>query len=113
LNINAIVDDLVDTTLGALADPTRRRVVDLIRVEPRPASEIADHLGMTPAATSRHLRVLRQAGLVDVDTPAEDARLRVYRLRPDRLVALRAWLDQVQAHWTEQLGAFKEHAEQT
>src|SRR5690606_26315535 len=78
LNINAIVEDLVDTTLGALADPTRRRVVDLLRVEPRPASVIAERLGMTPAATSRHLRVLRNAGLVEVDTPAEDARLRVY-----------------------------------
>jgi DNA-binding transcriptional ArsR family regulator len=113
LNINAIVEDLVDTTLGALADPTRRRVVDLLRTEPRSASAIAERLGMTPAATSRHLRVLRNAGLVEVETPTEDARVRVYRLKPDHLVALRAWLDQVEAHWTEQLGAFKEHAERT
>jgi DNA-binding transcriptional ArsR family regulator len=68
---------------------------------------------MSPAATSRHLRVLRSSGLVDVDTPAGDARLRVYRLRADRLVTLRAWLDQVEAQWAEQLGSFQDHVART
>lgn len=112
LNIAVIVEDL-DTTLLALADPTRRRVVELLRTRRCAAGFIAEHLGMSPAATSRHLRVLRTAGLVEVETPGDDARVRLYGLRPDRLTALQAWLDQVQAHWTEQLGAFKEHAERT
>lgn len=110
--VNAIVDDL-DTTLAALADPTRRRVVELLRRDPRRASDIAAEVGMTPAAMSRHLRVLRRAGIVEVDTPGDDARVRVYRLRPDRIVQLQAWLDQVQAFWAEQLGSFVEHAERT
>ena len=108
--VNAIVDDL-DTTLTALADPTRRRVVELLRRDPRRAGDIAAAVGVTPAALSRHLRVLRRAGIVEVDTPGDDARHRVYRLRPDRIVQLQAWLDQVQAFWTEQLGSFVEHAE--
>jgi DNA-binding transcriptional ArsR family regulator len=68
---------------------------------------------MSAAATSRHLRVLRSSGLVDVETPADDARLRVYRLRGDRLVSLRAWLDQVEAQWAEQLGSFQDHVART
>ena len=113
LIVNAIVDQSLDATLIAIADPNRRRVIELLRHEPRRATAIADHIGMTPAATSRHLRVLRSSGLVEVETPDEDARVRVYRLVPDHLTALQAWLDQVQAHWSEQLGAFKEHAERT
>jgi DNA-binding transcriptional ArsR family regulator len=113
LNINGIVNDLLDTTLAAIAEPTRRRVVEFLLDGPARATAIADHLGMTPAATSRHLRVLRSAGLVDVGTPEDDTRVRLYRLRPDHLVTLRAWLDQVDAHWNEQLAAFKEHAERT
>jgi DNA-binding transcriptional ArsR family regulator len=116
LKINAIVEHhhetTLDATLGALADPTRRRVVDLLQSDPQPAGVIAAHLGMSPAATSRHLRVLRSSGLVEVETPSGDARLRVYRLRVDQLGALRAWLDQVEAHWAEQLGAFKDHVDQ-
>ncbi len=108
--INAIVNDL-DVTLAALADPTRRRVVEMLRDGPRRASELADGSGMTRPAMSRHLRVLRSSGLVDVAMMEEDARGRVYQLRPERFVALQSWLDQVQAFWSEQLGAFKEHAE--
>lgn len=62
---------------------------------------------------SRHLRVLRATGLVQADPTEQDARVRVYRLRPERFVALQAWLDQVQAFWAEQLVAFKAHAERT
>jgi hypothetical protein len=62
---------------------------------------------------SRHLRVLRASGLVEVEADQidHDARLRVYRLRPEPFVTLQAWLDQVQAFWNEQLGAFKAYAE--
>jgi DNA-binding transcriptional ArsR family regulator len=110
--INGNVNDL-DGTFTALADPTRRRVVELLRDGPRRAGELAEGSGMTRPAMSRHLRVLRASGLVDVAMLEDDARGRVYQLRPERFVALQAWLDQVQAFWSEQLGAFKEHAERT
>jgi DNA-binding transcriptional ArsR family regulator len=106
------VNDL-DQTLAALADPTRRRVVELLQHGPRRASDLAAASQMTRPAMSRHLRVLRTSGLVDVDLLEDDARGRVYRLRPDHLTGLQAWLDQVQAFWSEQLGSFKEHAERT
>jgi len=106
------VNDL-DATLAALADPTRRQVVDLLRAGPRPAGELAAEAAMSAPAMSRHLRVLRASGLVEAESGDDDARLRLYRLRPERFVALQAWLDQVQAFWGEQLGAFKAHAERT
>ena len=103
----------VDRTFAALADPTRRRVVELLRKRPRRAGELAAAFGMSPPAMSRHLRVLRRTGLVEEASPEEDARVRVYRLRRERFAALRDWLDEVEAFWSEQLGAFKEHAERT
>jgi DNA-binding transcriptional ArsR family regulator len=101
----------VDATLQALADPTRRRVVDLLRVRPRRAGELAAHFRMSPPAMSRHLRVLRQRGLVEEDRVEDDARVRVYRLRPQPFRDLQSWLDQVESFWADQLGAFKQHAE--
>ena len=103
----------LDATLAALADPTRRKVVDLLRDGPRRAVDLAATAEMSPPAMSRHLRVLRASGLVEVESGEDDARLRLYRLRPERFVALQAWLDQVQAFWSEQLGAFKDHTERT
>jgi DNA-binding transcriptional ArsR family regulator len=102
---------VVDTLFAALSDPTRRRVVELLANGPLRASDLAAGAGMQPPAMSRHLRVLRTTGLVQVGLTEEDARERVYELVPDRFVALQAWLDQVQAFWSEQLGAFKAHAE--
>ena len=65
-----------------------------------------------PAPTmSKHLRVLLAAGIVTDERGARDARVRVFRLRRESVVAVRAWLDQVQAHWDEQLRAFKAHVE--
>ena len=105
----------LDTTLTALADPTRRHVVELLRERPRRAGELSADCSMSGPAMSRHLRVLRASGLVEIEEEQidQDARLRVYRLRPEPFVALQAWLDQVQAFWTEQLGAFKDHIERT
>ena len=104
----------LDTTLAALADPTRRHVVELLRERPRRAGELAAACALSGPAMSRHLRVLRASGLVKVDVEVEqDARLRVYRLRPEPFAGLQAWLDQVQAFWAEQLEAFKAHAERT
>jgi DNA-binding transcriptional ArsR family regulator len=106
------VNDL-DATLAALADPTRRRVIDALRTGPQRAGELAAAAAMSPPAMSRHLRVLRSSGLVEAEAGDQDARLRLYRLRPEPFIALHAWLDQVQAFWSEQLGAFKSHAERT
>ena len=101
----------LDPVFTALADPTRRRVVELLGQGARRASDLAQATGMGRPAMSNHLRVLRSSGLVDVEMGEDDARARVYRLRGDRLVALQAWLDQVQAFWSEQLGSFRDHAE--
>ena len=106
-----MVSDL-DTTLSALADPTRRRIVELLRERPRRAGELAAEFAVTAPAVSRHLRVLRRAGLITDQVVENDARLRVYQLRREPLVALQAWVDQVQAFWADQLGAFKALAEQ-
>ncbi len=101
----------IDRTLLALADPTRRGVIELLRQEPRRASELAELLDMTRPAMSRHLRVLRESGLVSEGELDHDARVRLYRLERERFEELRGWLDEVEAYWGDQLGAFKQYAE--
>ena len=105
------MESSLDRTLAALSDPTRRGVIDVLRRKPRRASEIADALSMSRPAMSRHLRVLRRAGLVREEGLPDDARARVYRLERARIAELRGWLEEVEAFWGEQLHAFKEHAE--
>lgn len=101
----------LDRTLSALADPTRRRVIELLRDRPHRSSEIAERLDTTRPAMSRHLRVLRRAGLVREEGQEEDARLRVYELRQEPFAELKDWLVEVEQFWAHQLGAFKAHAE--
>jgi DNA-binding transcriptional ArsR family regulator len=103
----------IDHTLAALADPTRRGVIDLLRRRPHRAGELADAFSLSPPAMSRHLRVLRTTGLVEEDHQGEDARVRVYRLRPEPFHALRRWVDDVEAYWARELDAFRKHAERT
>lgn len=103
----------LDRTFFALADPTRRQAIDLLRKEPRRAGELASALEMSPAAMSRHLRVLRETGLVEEASLEEDARVRVYRLRPEPFSELRDWLQEVEAFWAAELDAFKEHVERS
>ncbi len=103
----------VDRTLMALADPTRRGVIELLRQEPRKASDLADALSMTRPAMSRHLRLLRQTGLVTERELENDARVRMYRLERAPFTELRSWLDEVEGFWGDQLTAFKAHAERT
>ena len=106
----------LDGTFEALSDATRRGVIDLLRKQPRRAGELADELGLSRPAMSRHLRVLRTTGLIEPapgDDPEADARVRVYRLRPEPFSALRRWLDDVERFWTLELAAFKAHAEAT
>ena len=103
----------LDDTLAALADPTRRRVVELLKQRPRRAGELAAAFRVSPPAMSRHLRVLRTRGLIEEERVEDDARVRVYRLRPERFRDLQTWLEEVESFWTDQLDAFKEHAERT
>jgi DNA-binding transcriptional ArsR family regulator len=101
----------LDATLTALADPARRAVVDLLQREPRCSSALAAALALSRPAMSRHLRVLRQAGVVEETGLEADARVRVYQLRREPFAKLRDWLDEVEGFWGEQLDAFKRHAE--
>lgn len=103
----------LDRTLAALAEPTRRGVVELLRREPRRAGELAEALHQSAPAMSRHLKILRKSGLVEESELEEDARVRVYRLRKQPFAELRSWLEEVEAFWGDQLGAFKAHAEKT
>ncbi|MDB5471381.1 MAG: transcriptional regulator [Caulobacter sp.] len=102
----------LDQTLAALADPHRRRVVELLRERPRRAGELAEAAGLTPPAMSRHLKTLRQSGLVEESHPEFDARVRVYQLRAEPMVDLIRWLEQTERMWSAQLAAFKAHLEQ-
>jgi DNA-binding transcriptional ArsR family regulator len=101
----------VDRTLAALADPHRRRVVDLLRERPYRAGELAEAVGLTPPAMSRHLRALRQSGLVEESHPEFDARVRVYALRSGPMDELKVWLEAAETHWVDQLSALKAHVE--
>ena len=101
----------IDQTLEALADPHRRRVVDLLSERPRRAGELAKATGLGAPAMSRHLRALRQAGLVEESHPEFDARVRIYRLRPEPMAHLKDWLERAERLWSEQLLAFKAHVE--
>ncbi len=107
-----LADGDVATLFGALADPARRQVVQLLGTAPRRAGELAAATGTSSPAMSRHLKVLLQAGIVTDERTTQDARMRYFRLRPQSLVALQAWLDQLQAHWDEQLASFKQHVEE-
>ncbi len=102
----------VESVFVALADPTRRRVIELLGDRARRAGELAEAAGTSAPVMSRHLRILLEAGVVADARVQADARLRVFRLRREPLLALHAWLEQLEAHWNEQLGAFKRHVEQ-
>ena len=102
----------LDLTFSALADPTRRGVVGLLRRQPHRASDLADELGASKPAMSRHLKVLRATGLIaPADLPSDDARERAYQLVPEPFAQLRTWLDEVEQLWRVQLDAFKAHVE--
>jgi len=101
----------LDATLQALADPTRRGVVELLRERPRRAGELSQKLRTSAPAMSRHLRVLRRSGLVAEERSPDDARGRVYQLRREPFRELSDWLAEVERFWTGQLASFKAHAE--
>lgn len=88
--------------LATLADPTRRQIVELLTGGERPAGELASHFAMSRPAVSRHLRLLREAGLVSVRTQAQQ---RIYRLEPAPLAELDAWLAPYRRLWAHRLDA--------
>jgi DNA-binding transcriptional ArsR family regulator len=103
----------LDRTLAALAAPCRRQVVDLLRERPRRAGELAHATRTSFPAMSRHLRALRNSGLVEEERDELDSRVRVYRLRPEPVAELKAWLEQTENAWADQLLAFKAHVRKT
>jgi DNA-binding transcriptional ArsR family regulator len=103
----------LEDTFAALSDPTRVAVIELLREGPQRAGEIADALNMSAPALSRHLRVLRESGLIADDGDAHDARVRLFRLEAAPFASMRTWLDDVEALWGGQLQSFKQHAERS
>ena len=89
-----------------LAEPNRRRILDLLRVRERPVGELVTALRVSQPAVSKHLRVLRDAGMVDVRV---DAQRRVYRVRTEPLEALDEWLQPYRALWSSRLDALERH----
>ncbi len=96
------------TAFAALADPSRRHILDLLRDRERPVGELVGHLRISQPGVSRHLRILRTAGLVDVRA---EGRHRVYTLRAAPLADVDAWLAPYRRHWTERLDALEKHLE--
>lgn len=101
----------IDSTLAALADPHRRRAVELLGQRPRRAGELADALGLPAPAMSRHLRALKESGLVTETHPQFDARVRIYTLKEGAMADLKKWLADTERLWVDQLSAFKAHVE--
>ncbi len=101
----------LDRTLAALADPARRRVVDLLATGPRSAGDLAREIGISAPTMSRHLKSLKASGLVEDSHPDFDARVRVYALRPEPMVQVLRWLEESERLWSNQLLAFKTHLE--
>ena len=90
----------LDPVFKAVSDPTRRAMLDLLRVQERTATELAAPFAISQPASSRHLKVLRQAGLVRA---VADGRSRVYRLQPEPLRAVFDWAEHYQRFWTDKL----------
>lgn len=89
-----------------LAEPTRRRVLDLLRERERTVGELVDALDMSQPAVSKHLRVLREAGLVEARV---DAQRRIYSLRAEPLAEVDAWLEPYRKFWRGKLAALQRH----
>jgi DNA-binding transcriptional ArsR family regulator len=94
----------VDAVLQALADPSRRTLLEILRQHPATAGELAGALPIARPGVSRHLRVLREAGLVEV---RQEAQRRIYSLLPDPLAEVDEWLDGYRALWRHRLDALQ------
>ncbi|GAA3394580.1 ArsR/SmtB family transcription factor [Cryptosporangium minutisporangium] len=94
------------TSFAVLAEPTRRRILDLLLERPRPVGELVEHLGLSQPGTSKHLKVLRDAGLVRV---RQDAQRRWYELAPEPLAEIDAWLAPYRRLWSRSLDSLEAH----
>lgn len=99
----------VDAIFAALADPSRRRAIEILGEAPRRAGELADLLELPAPAMSRHLKALKSSGLVIESHPETDARVRVYALNGHRLSELKEWLEKAERLWSGQLSSFAAH----
>lgn len=98
------------TTFEVLTDSNRRRILDLLRERERTVGELVGELGISQPGVSKHLRVLREAGLVDARV---DAQRRLYALRPEPLAEVDAWLAPYRAFWSGRLDALERHLDDT
>jgi DNA-binding transcriptional ArsR family regulator len=96
--------------LDVIAEPTRRRILDAVRDAECSVTDLVERIGMHQPGVSRHLKVLRDAGLVDV---RRDAQRRMYRLRAEPLMEIDAWLEPYRAHMAGRLDALEHHLERT
>ena len=96
----------VNAVLEALAEPSRRRLVELLRDGEMSVGELVAGAGLAQPAVSKHLRVLKEAGLVEV---RRQAQRRLYRIRPEPLAELDAWLEPYRRLWSERLDLLERH----
>ncbi|MDX6381681.1 MAG: hypothetical protein QOI57_2705 [Rubrobacteraceae bacterium] len=97
------------TTFEILAEPNRRLILDLLRERERSVGELVEHLGLSQPGVSKHLRVLREAGMVEV---RQDAQRRLYGLRAEPLVKIDAWIEPYRRFWAGRLDALEQHLDQ-
>ena len=97
---------MATTAFEVLAEPNRRRILDLLRVDERPVGDLVAELSVSQPAVSKHLRILREAGLVEV---RPDAQRRLYRVRPEPLRALDEWLEPYRRMWASRLDDLERH----
>jgi DNA-binding transcriptional ArsR family regulator len=101
----------LSAAFGALSDASRRQMIRLLLQKPRRAGELAECIDMSPQALSRHLRVLRKAGLVSEQGIERDARVRIYSVHATAFQPVQDFMAQVENLWQRQLQAFKAFAE--
>ena len=101
----------LDDILAALADPTRRAIVDQLARHPMRSGELAHRIGSSTSTMSRQLQLLRRHGLVEERHDLEDARIRLYSLNEKPLGDLSDWLEETRRFWGDQLEAFRDHVE--
>jgi DNA-binding transcriptional ArsR family regulator len=109
LELYAYTVMFVAATFDVLAEPRRRRILDLLLERPHAVGELADRLGATQPGTSKHLRVLREAGLVRV---RRDGQRRWYELCAEPLSEVDAWLEPYRRLWAARLDALERHLDQ-
>jgi DNA-binding transcriptional ArsR family regulator len=96
----------MDTMFGVLAEPARRQMLDLLRERERTVNELVEAIGLSQPAVSKHLKVLREAGLVEV---RQDAQRRWYRLQAEPLAEVEAWMAPYRRFWTNRLDALEQY----